>query len=157
MSVPLTEEELLGELYFHPKPLSNVQDLEHEWLLGTWTLSKSHRTWRVGYGHPLMEGARLVTQPFDVDGKNGIAVVFESNGEPPWQMIGWVPTERVSQANDWVTFLNSEIDRRLKSEPAGANWTHREDGKDAMDYEDQLAEQKFKDSLLIKPFKSKLP
>ena len=156
MTGPLTEEELATELYFHTNPLSQIQELEHEWLLGTWTLSKSHRTWRVGYAHPLVTGARLRTFLFDTDGQARIGVLFESAGEPPWQMLGWVPAARGDEANQWVCFLNDEIEKRLANDPAGANTTYDpHDGSKAADIEDEIAERKFKASVGVKPFRSK--
>ena len=143
MSASLTEDDLRGELYFHTKPLSAIKDIGEEWLLGTWTLSKSHRTWRSGYGHPLVEGARISTQTYELDGTKGVAIIFESNDQPPWHMLGWVPMERAAQAEDWAKFLNSEIANRIASLPAGKNWTEETyEGKAAMDYEDKLADEK---------------
>jgi hypothetical protein len=115
-------------------------DTTHEGLLGTWTLSKSHRTWRVGYAHPLVAGAAFRTFPFDVDGKRGVAVFFESASEPPWYLAGWVEPERAGEAARWVAFLNDEIANRLADVPASENaGVDPHDGSTAADIEDERA------------------
>ncbi len=81
MSVTLTDEELRTELYAHIRPLTGVTENANEWVLGTWTLSKSHTTWRTGYAHPLVVGAKFTTFTFDVDGKRGGVSVWCSS--PP--------------------------------------------------------------------------
>jgi hypothetical protein len=154
MSVTLTDDELRMELDFNRNPLEQIKETETEWLLGTWTLSKSHRTWRVGYAHPLVAGASFRTFPFDLDGRRGVAVFFESADEPPWIFAGWVPPERAREAEKWVEFLNSEIANRLADRPAGENRTYDpHDGSTAQDIEDEIAERKFQNSLGIKPYK----
>ncbi|MDB4961751.1 MAG: hypothetical protein JWP01_1750 [Myxococcales bacterium] len=154
MTISLTEDELRMELEFNRKPLSQIQETANEWLLGTWTLAKSHRTWRVGYAHPLVAGAAFRTFPFDIDGKRGVAVFFESAGEPPWIFAGWVEPERATEAAAWADFLNSEIANRLADLPAGKNPTYDpHDGKLSQDIEDEIAERKFANSLGRKPYR----
>ena len=140
MSVKLTDEELRTELDWHRKPLTQIKENANEWVLGTWSLSKSHRTWRVGYAHPLVAGAKFRTYPFDIDGKRGVGVLFESAGDPPSYMTGWVESQRADEAARWVEFLNSEIANRLADRPAGKNTTYDpHDGSKAADIEDERA------------------
>jgi hypothetical protein len=151
----LTDDELRMELDFNRKPLTQIQETANEWLLGTWTLAKSHRTWRVGYAHPLVTGAAFRTIPFDIDGKRGVAVFFESAGEPPWIFTGWVEPGRASEAARWVEFLNGEIAKRLADQPAGENTTYDpHDGSTAADIEDERearrSENRFPPSKLVK-------
>lgn len=148
---PLTDEQLRAELYFHMKPLEGITENAHEWLVGTWTLSKSHTTWRAGYAHPLLPGATLSTFDFDVDGMRGVGLLFESAGEPPWTMIGWVPPSQADDAAEWAAFLNGEIAKRLANEPAGTNTTFDpHDGAAAQEFEYQREMQR---GAGIKPYK----
>lgn len=143
MSVTLTDEEIRTELYFHTNPLVQIKEAKDEWWLGTWSLSKFDRTWRVGYGHALVAGAAFRTFTFDIDGKRGIGVLFESANEPPWYMAGWVQPERAKEAEAWVAFLNSEIANRLADRPAGENTTYDpHDGSTAADIEDERAQRR---------------
>jgi len=155
--ITLTDEELRMELDFNRNPLEQIKESPAEWQLGTWSLAKGHRTWRVGYGHELVPGAVVRTLPFDLDGKRGVGLLFESHiVEPRWIFIGWVPSNRASDAEDWVKFLNSEIANRLADKPAGKNWTYDpHDGSKAADIEDEIAERKFQMSLGVKPYKPK--
>jgi hypothetical protein len=157
MSVQLTDDELRMELDFHRKPLEQIKDSHGEWHLGGWSLAKGHRTWRHGHGRQLVPGAVVRTLPFDLDAKQGVGLLFESNiVEPKWYFIGWVPTPRAQEAARWVEFLNSEIANRLADRPAGENWTYDpHDGKAAQDYEDELARDRFQKSLGVKPYKPK--
>jgi hypothetical protein len=156
MTIALTDEELRRELDFNRKPLEQIKETSSEWVLGTWSLAKGHRTWRVGYAHPLVAGATLRTFPFQVDDLRGVGMLFESADQPPWIFVGWVPHARASEAERWRTFLNEEIQNRLTNRPAAENWTFDpHDGKAAQDYEDELAREKFQHSLGVKPFKRK--
>lgn len=83
-------------------------------------------------------GARLTALPFDVDGRTGCAIVFESAGEPPWIVVGWVPASQGDDAAAWVAFLNGEIAKRHAGEPAGPNTTFDpHDGSAAQEHEYQ--------------------
>ena len=91
----------------------------------------------------LLDGATFRTYPFDIDGQRGVGVLFESAGEPPWYMTGWVPPERAKEAEAWVAFLNSEIANRLADRPAGENTTYDpHDGSTAADIEDERAQRR---------------
>jgi len=152
--VKLTDDELRMELDFNRNPLDQIKETSSEWVLGTWSLSKSDRTWRVGYAHPLVAKATFRTFPFDVDGKRGVALFFESGDEPPWIFAGWVPPNRAKEAESWAAFLNGEIANRLAVRPAGPSTTYDpHDGSTAQDIEDEIAEKKFQQSLGVKPFK----
>ena len=154
MSITLTDEELRTELYFHIKPLTGITENANEWVLGTWTLSKSHTTWRTGYAHPLVQGAKFTTFAFDVDGKQGIGLLFESAGQPPWTMVGWVPTDQVDDAKAWAAFLNGEIAKRHAGEPAGPNTTFDpHDGSAAQEHEYQRELLRHERGAGMKPYK----
>ena len=55
---------------------------------------------------------------FDLDGRNGWAVIFHAGGDPADYFAGWVPAERAAEADQWITFLNQEIAARLDAAPA---------------------------------------
>jgi hypothetical protein len=149
--ITLTDEELRRELDFNRKPLEQIKETSSEWVLGTWSLAKGHRTWRVGYAHPLVAGAKLRTIPFDIDGATGVGLLFESADQPPWIFIGWVPHARAKEIENWRTFLTEEIAKRLADQPAGENWTHDpHDGSTAQDIEDEEAARKLQWSLGLK-------
>jgi len=155
--IKLTDDELRMELDFNRKPLEQINETTTEWVLGQWSLAKTHRTWRVGYAHQLVPGATLRTFPFDIDGKSGIGMLFESAiNQPPWIFVGWVPQAREKDIENWRTFLSDEMAKRLADQPAGQNWTYEpHDGKAAQDYEDELARERFQKSLGVKPYKRK--
>jgi len=154
--IVLSDDELLMELDFNRKPLDEIKETAHEWVLGTWSLSKAHRLWRVGVGHDLLAGAVLRAFAFEVYVWKGVGVLFESSDQPPWIFLGWVRPERAKDAESWVAFLNSEIEGRLAGQPAGVNWTHDpRDGSAAQDIEDEIAREKFEKSLGVKPYKPK--
>jgi len=51
-------------------------------------------------------------QWFDLEGARGWAIVFRSMGAPPLYFTGWVPPGQESAADQWIEFLNGEIEKR---------------------------------------------
>ena len=91
----LTDDELRSDLYLHPTPLDQVTETTHEWVIGTLTLHKSQRLWRVGYGYTLEGGEAFRTFVFDIDGRRGIGILFESRRPSPLSFVGWVDASHV--------------------------------------------------------------
>lgn len=100
-------------------PLAGVEETEHEWWLGTISISKRHPVWRSGHAHPLKSDARFYKQRFAFVDRNGWAVVFRPQDPPAPNVgdyfVGWVEPSREADVDRWLTFLNSEIAARTAS------------------------------------------
>lgn len=129
MNNELTDEEIRVELRLNSSPLSGIKDTEQEWHIGPLSLSKHYEGFRVGFSHPLPNGALFLKQRFDVDGRRGCAILFKSMGDPPLYFTGWVPLEREDEADRWIEFLNDEVARRhagLDSRGLQPGWQSQE-------------------------------
>jgi hypothetical protein len=134
MSRSYTTEDLRVFLRFHSQPLGGIEETEHEWWLGSLSLSKHHPTFRSGYSHQLEPNSTFRKRWFDPTefSPRCWVVIFqafdpnETNPEPPEYLVGWVPPEREQELDKWLAFLNGEIANRLdaarsiREEPAAS-------------------------------------
>jgi hypothetical protein len=93
--------------------LDKLDQDDHWWRLGVVHVSKKHPHYAAGYSHPLDPTSSFRAQPFDLDGRRGVALVFATAGDPGEYFAGWVPPEREAEAKAWVATLNAEIQQRL--------------------------------------------
>jgi hypothetical protein len=114
MSDHLTDQELRIELGMHSTPLGGIKDADHEWFLGLLSISKRHPSFRSGFSHPLHVESVFRKQWFDIDGRCGWAVIFDTRPIEPTYFAGWVPAEREVEVDKWIAFLNGEIRKRLE-------------------------------------------
>lgn len=105
-------------LGLHPTPLRELREDENWWHLGTISMSKKHRTFTSGFGHPIKLGTRFEIRGFDLGEKRGWAIILHSDGTPPEYFVGWLRTDDMTKAQDWVETLNREIQARLAEEQA---------------------------------------
>ena len=113
MMLPFTNEELDTEMRIHMRPLEDLKETNHEWVLGSLSLSKFTTTWRAGWGHPLLVTSKWHAVPFTWLSTPMVALLFETGSTPPWYMAGWVHPMNAVAAEKWASFLNVEIADRL--------------------------------------------
>jgi hypothetical protein len=125
MNGEYTDREVKVALETHRSPLSGIEELGSEWRLGSLTVDKKRAAWRMGWGGNLTAASRLHKLAFHFPETNqtGHAVIFRSfdkgdSGLPEEFFVGWVPAERESDADGWITFLNREIKDRLAGKPS---------------------------------------
>jgi hypothetical protein len=109
----LSEQDLRSYLRFTKEPLSGLRQDENWWRLGPIDVSKKHPTFRAGFGHPILAETRFELQPFDIDGRQGIAIILHSGGKPPEYFVGWVDRTGEATGKQWVADLNAELRARL--------------------------------------------
>jgi len=105
----------------HPA-LAGIKETESKWMLGPMSVSK-----RKAQGGTSWESAFDSTTAFrkdwfefpDID-KRGWAIIFRNYthrdrlGELPIEYVaGWVPPDRAARADEWIAFMNGEIQKRL--------------------------------------------
>lgn len=104
-------------------PLTALEESRSDWHLDTFSISKHQASYHTGFGYALRPESCLYKRWFDFPeiGKRGWAVMFHAYDPPPdhdprgWteQFPGWVPPERVRDADTWINFLNGEVRARL--------------------------------------------
>lgn len=94
----------------------HINDAEMEWFLGTFSIHKRLPQYRVGYSFDLAPESRLFRRWFDLPDAEirGWAIIFRGRTADDEILIGWVPPEREAVADRWISFLNAEIQHRLK-------------------------------------------
>jgi hypothetical protein len=141
----LSDHELRTELRLNAEPLHELVSDENWWRLGPLAISKKHRTFRAGFGHPITSETRFELQSFDVDGRRGSAVILHCAGEPPEYFAGWVSREDEPKAREWVAKLNAEIERVLSDEivsgsDGGANSKQQPSAADSIELDQKRLE-----------------
>jgi hypothetical protein len=102
------------------RPLKDIEEREHDFVLGGIKLSKRFPLFGYGFNSPLSHDSRFRTQPFTfASGVRAVAVIFRgwdvgtNTGQPEEWLCGWVPAARDNEATRWVKFLNRELRWRL--------------------------------------------
>lgn len=112
----LPEQDIRTGLRLKREPLTGLEESEHEWWLGMFSIGKRHAVWRSGHAHPLTQGACFYKQWFDFGDRSGWAVAFRPQDPPAPNVgdyfVGWVEPGRESDVDHWLTFLNNEIAAR---------------------------------------------
>lgn len=100
-----------------------LEESEYHWHLGTFSIMKRSPKYSDGFVHDLRPESCFYKRWFDFPaiGKRGWAIMFHTRDPAPdhdpknWteQFPGWVPPERVRDADRWIEFLNREIRDRL--------------------------------------------
>ena len=154
MTLPFTKEELDTEMRIHMRPLEELKETNHEWVLGSLSLSKFTTTWRAGWGHPLLATSKWHAVPFTWLSTPMIALVFETGSTPPWYMAGWVHPMNAESAEQWASFLNAEIADRLAGTVSKYNGQigRDKDFQDEMYAKDDELERRRWENSAVKPF-----
>jgi len=115
MTIQLSPQEIDLEMRRYKEELkAGVRESIHEWGIGSWTLSKFGKTWRIGWAHTLHEGAKWIAYRFTWQGDGYVGLVFDSAADKPeWYMAGWYRDYNAAVAQGVVDFLNAEIADRL--------------------------------------------
>jgi hypothetical protein len=102
------------------RPLVDIEEREHDFVLGGIKLSKRFPQFGYGFNSPLSYDSRFRTQPFTfASGTRAVAVIFRGwdvgrdTRQPEEWLCGWVPEARHAEATRWIKFLNQELRWRL--------------------------------------------
>ncbi len=103
--------------------IDGFRETSDEWCLDTFGIGKRRPYFRSGWSFDLFPESRFYRRWFDFPdlGAKGWAIILRvwDAGSPPnhadvyEKFPGWVPPERVQEADQWITFLNAEIRARL--------------------------------------------
>lgn len=147
MMIQLSAEDIDLEMRRYATESSDgILETEFEWGLGTWTLSKFDKRWRIGWSRPLSEKAQWIAYPFAWHGDSYVGLIFESGGDQPaWYMAGWYHDYNRDVAERLVSFLNDEIADRLAGKISKYNGRVGR-GQDLLDamyaYEDEVEQRR---------------
>jgi hypothetical protein len=103
------------------RAIPKLEETTEDWLLGIIKISKQHSLFSFGFSSGLQPESHFSKRWFDDAETNtrGWAVIFracdlqESTGEP-WEFFaGWTTPECEVEVDQWITFLNGEIQKRL--------------------------------------------
>lgn len=113
---------ILSELF--SSPIDGLRSGSSYWMLGLVGIGKNAPRFTNGFHPRLWPESRLYRRWFDFPdlGKKGWAIILRvwDEGSSPKspgvydQFPGWVPPERVKEADQWIAFLNQEIRDRLQ-------------------------------------------
>jgi len=132
---PVSEDRALDDPAYlrerlQTEPLDSlhlVNEDGEQWCLGAMSLSKESATYDVaGVRTPYGPGAHFRSLEFHYPAENlhGTALIFQettASSRKVEYLAGWVPLERRATADEWVAFLNAEMDRvRTASRSAGS-------------------------------------
>lgn len=123
MSGPVTERDVRYTVA-HKPALAALVETEAQWKLGPLWIEKPRFRIRIGWGCEPSAETRFRTAPFDLPdlGQRGVVVIFRScdrdlSEELPIEwVLGWVPGERVAEAEAWVATLNRELERHVPAD-----------------------------------------
>jgi hypothetical protein len=124
MSFVATDEALKILLAGSRKePLEKLEETSGEWVLWTLSISKHRPVYSDGWTHDLRPESRFYKRWFDFPdiGKCGWAIMLhvfdpvDDRNRKCEQFPGWVPPERVAEADHWIELLNAEIRDRFAS------------------------------------------
>lgn len=112
------------------RPLEALEESDGQWHLNTFSILKHRPSFHTGFGYALRSESCFYKRWFDFPdiGKRGWALMFHAYDPPPDQASalgtehfpGWVPPERVRDADTWIDFLNGQVRARLTEANAGA-------------------------------------
>jgi hypothetical protein len=106
-------------------PLEKLEESRAAWHLGTFSILKHQASYHNGFGYALHPESCFYKRWFNFPDleKSGWAVLFHASDPDPGsdpddseQFPGWVPAERVGDADIWIEFLNGEVRARLADE-----------------------------------------
>ncbi len=105
-------------------PLTGFSEDPEVWHLETFGIFKRQCAFNIGWTFGLWPESRLYKRWFDFPdlGKKGWAIIFrvwDADSNPKYPGVyekfpGWVPPEREEEADQWITFLNAEIQDRIR-------------------------------------------
>jgi hypothetical protein len=105
------------------KPLATLEESDGAWHLRTFSILKYGASFHIGFGYSLRPESCFYKRWFDFPdlGKVGWAIMFHAydpaldHDPKAWteQFTGWVPPERVHDADTWIEFLNRQVHDRL--------------------------------------------
>ena len=79
MTIQLSQQDLDLEMRRYLTEFrGGFRESTYEWSLGSWSLSKAHKNWRIGWSHTLGDRARWTVYPFHWRGENLVGMVFDS-------------------------------------------------------------------------------